>query len=325
MADDADPAWLKQVAAGTGAFRDPTDLIKAQRAQPLTAQDRSLYVRFDWNDDGDVPGLTGLLDAAALLVPPAETDVRHDLWHHDLAQQRAVRGDAVHPGPDGGPQIALAVQPDPIGTTRGDHIEHAATFGPPRGHVENPDMLVVDAKHSPGIGDTKQAFIRAEAQAIAAHEIGQHRLKPAIGVVPVDVARQILRGAVAVIRRHDPEMRIAESDRAIRFDHDTIGRVERFALIAVSQRRDAAIPFGRRDPAAAKLATDQPALKVAGATVGKVRRCAIGRQADIRRPAHDLAVRDVGKQQAIRIAHTDRSFGPVKPAGQLFQRRVEQA
>ena len=60
------PEWLDAVAAGVQRHRDLTALVKQQRALPLTAQDRSLYVRFGWNDDGEVPGLTGLLNAAAL-------------------------------------------------------------------------------------------------------------------------------------------------------------------------------------------------------------------------------------------------------------------
>ena len=66
-ADNHDPDWLKQVANATQAFRDLTALITTQRRAPLTPQDRSLYVRFGWNDDGAVPGLTGLQDAAALM------------------------------------------------------------------------------------------------------------------------------------------------------------------------------------------------------------------------------------------------------------------
>lgn len=65
--EDTDPDWLKQVATGTSAFRDLTTLIKTQRSKPLTPHDRSLYVRFGWNDDGAVPGLTGLQNAAALM------------------------------------------------------------------------------------------------------------------------------------------------------------------------------------------------------------------------------------------------------------------
>jgi hypothetical protein len=65
--DDAAPDWLNRVAADAQALRDLTETARAQRALPLTRHDRSLYARFGWNDDGDVPGLTGLLDAAALL------------------------------------------------------------------------------------------------------------------------------------------------------------------------------------------------------------------------------------------------------------------
>ena len=66
-ADDAAPDWLNQVAEGTQWLRDVSALAKTQRALPLTPHDRSIYARFGWNDDGEIPGLTGLLDAAALL------------------------------------------------------------------------------------------------------------------------------------------------------------------------------------------------------------------------------------------------------------------
>ena len=58
--------WLQDVARETRAHRDLATLATISRAAPLTALDRSLYLRFGWNDDGTVPGLTGLLDAAAL-------------------------------------------------------------------------------------------------------------------------------------------------------------------------------------------------------------------------------------------------------------------
>lgn len=66
-ADALSAPWLQQVARGTEAFRDLTALANARRAAPLTALDRSLYLRFGWNDDAQIPGLTGLMDAAALL------------------------------------------------------------------------------------------------------------------------------------------------------------------------------------------------------------------------------------------------------------------
>ncbi len=62
-----DPAWLQDVAEGTHDFRDLIALARAQRALPLAALDRSIFARFGWNDDGEVPGMTGLMDAAALM------------------------------------------------------------------------------------------------------------------------------------------------------------------------------------------------------------------------------------------------------------------
>lgn len=61
------PPWAIPIIADADRHRDLVTLIQRQRAQPLTAQDRSLYARFGWNDAGDVPGMTGLLHAAALL------------------------------------------------------------------------------------------------------------------------------------------------------------------------------------------------------------------------------------------------------------------
>ena len=65
--DDVAPHWLNQVAADAQVLRNLSSLAKTQRARPLTPHDRSLYARFGWNDDGDIPGMTGLLNAAALL------------------------------------------------------------------------------------------------------------------------------------------------------------------------------------------------------------------------------------------------------------------
>lgn len=61
------PPWAAPIIADAARHRDLVTLVQRQRAQPLTAQDRSLYARFGWNDEGDVPGMTGLLHAAALL------------------------------------------------------------------------------------------------------------------------------------------------------------------------------------------------------------------------------------------------------------------
>jgi hypothetical protein len=61
------PAWAAPIIADADRYRDLVALVQRQRALALTRQDRSLYARFGWNDAGDVPGMTGLLNAAALL------------------------------------------------------------------------------------------------------------------------------------------------------------------------------------------------------------------------------------------------------------------
>ena len=61
------PDWAVPIIADAERHRDLVALVQRQRSQPLTPQDRSLYARFGWNDEGDVSGMTGLLNAAALL------------------------------------------------------------------------------------------------------------------------------------------------------------------------------------------------------------------------------------------------------------------
>ncbi|MEO8244394.1 MAG: hypothetical protein ABI832_19010 [bacterium] len=58
--------WVRPVIEAAAAQRALSALAKAQRRLPMTAHDRSLYVRFGWNDDGAVAGLAGLVDAGAL-------------------------------------------------------------------------------------------------------------------------------------------------------------------------------------------------------------------------------------------------------------------
>lgn len=89
----ADPGWLQEVAEGTHDFRDLIALAKGQRGLALTPLDRAIYARFGWNDDGDVPGLTGLMDAAALLrTRTAWAAVAHLF---DAGAQAAIEGAAA--------------------------------------------------------------------------------------------------------------------------------------------------------------------------------------------------------------------------------------
>lgn len=92
--DEAAPDWLNRVAEDAQAHREFTALVKAQRALPLTALDRSIYVRFGWNDDGEIPGLAGLLDAAALLRTQrawAAVAGQFDVQSQDAIQSAAGR------------------------------------------------------------------------------------------------------------------------------------------------------------------------------------------------------------------------------------------
>ncbi len=87
------PDWLAPVAADLQRHREVTLMIAGQSALPLTAQDRSLYVRFGWNDAGDVPGLTGLSFAAALLrARSAWQTVSH---HFDAVEIEAAAADQI--------------------------------------------------------------------------------------------------------------------------------------------------------------------------------------------------------------------------------------
>ena len=117
-------------------------------------------------------------------------------------------------------------------------------------------------------------------------------------------------------------MGVGEPDRAVRFDHNIIGRVQGLAVKAVGNHRDGSVKFGPGYAACAMFAGQQPALTVAGVAVGIVRRAAEGRQPRAGRPAQDAVVRNVGKQQTVGIAEPDRAFGPVKAGGKLLDRGI---
>lgn len=59
--------WVGPVVQDAAFQRDLSALTRAQRKLPMTAHDRSIYVRFGWNDDGEIAGMAGIVDAAALL------------------------------------------------------------------------------------------------------------------------------------------------------------------------------------------------------------------------------------------------------------------
>jgi hypothetical protein len=80
--------------------------------------------------------------------------------------------------------------------------------------------------------------------------------------------------------------------------------------------------LGAGDPAAAVLAGNQPALAVAGVTVGEVRRFSVDRdRAALFLPFQDAVVRDVAAQQIAPVAEPRRPFGPSQPGRQPLDRR----
>jgi hypothetical protein len=93
------PDWLSGVMTGVEWLAKLRATVQRQRALPLSAQDRSLYARFGWNDAGDVPGMTGLLNAAALLRTQAAWALvagRFDSDAQDEIEAAAGRLDAIH-------------------------------------------------------------------------------------------------------------------------------------------------------------------------------------------------------------------------------------
>jgi len=116
------PDWLKPVAAEADDLRDLASAARMQRALPLTRHDRSLYARFGWNDDGDIPGLSGLLDAAALLRTQrawAAAADRFDAEDRDKIQTAADR-------------IVTAERASALETADAD----ARRYGVPRAEIE---------------------------------------------------------------------------------------------------------------------------------------------------------------------------------------------
>ena len=91
---------------------------------------------------------------------------------------------------------------------------------------------------------------------------------PRSGVTPVDAGK----GQIPLLRRVGAGPRVGEVDAAVGLDDDVVGPVELAALKAVGDDGEAAVELQPGDAAAVVLAGDEPALQVAGQTVGAVGR-----------------------------------------------------
>ena len=115
-------------------------------------------------------------------------------------------------------------------------------------------------------------LVGREGKPVRAADIGRDRRRfSGHAVDAIDVLRQFLLLAPALVIAEEPEGRIGEPDRIVRFHDHVIRRIEPLALVAVDEHRDRAVIFGARHAPSAMLAGDEPSLPVARIAIGEVR------------------------------------------------------
>src|ERR1700761_454046 len=185
-------------------------------------------------------------DEQAVPLLAAEAQVGGGLGQMDLADEVAVRGVAAHTvlagiGPaHAAPDIAIGIRPHAVGKARSEILRENPPAAELRAvYVEDADMGRA-AMGDAGVHHIKPPLIGREGEAVRAHEIiGDHRGLPARGIEAGDVARKFGMGRVAFIGAVDPVTRIGEPDGVVGGHHDIVGRVQRPAIKAIHEHRDA--------------------------------------------------------------------------------------
>ena len=116
------------------------------------------------------------------------------------------------------PQIAIPVEPEPVGKAHRNGMKHiAAAEAVVRPHVKHTNVSFgVFVENHPCVGHIKPVLIGREGEPVGAGKIGQNRLdRTCIRVHPIDLARQLLLRFITFVIRHDPVMRIGEPDRSV--------------------------------------------------------------------------------------------------------------
>src|ERR1700738_1371015 len=128
--------------------------------------------------------------------------------------------------------------------------------------VECPDMSAAR------IIDVEHRFIGRKGEAVGQDKVAdQEAYRAEIGSDTIDAGK----GQVPLLGGGGTAPRVGEVDAAVGLDHDVVGPVELSPLKAVCDDGDAAVELLPGDPTAVVLASDQPALEVAGQSVGPVR------------------------------------------------------
>src|ERR1700710_474297 len=110
--------------------------------------------------------------------------------------------------------------------------------------------------------------------------------------------------------------RIGEPDRTVRFHHEVVRRIKRFAVVGIEEDGHAAVILGTRD-AAAMLARNEASLPIARIAVGVVG--GFAEYADHARfllPFQHLVVRDIAPEKVAAVAKPYGAFGPPVARGQ---------
>src|SRR5215470_7875227 len=247
-------------------------------------------------------------DEQVVAFGAAEGEVGDHLRKVQLAEQGAVRVEAVDPIVGGGPDPAGVVEPDAVEGSRvagGEYPptgQHAVA-----GHVEEPDVLLAS------VDDVELAFVGREGEPVGAQEsIGGDVDFAGLRRDAVDVAGTDLAGCpVPLVVAIDAVAGIGEPDRAVGPLHDVVRAVEALAVIVAGQHGDRAIGLGAGNLPIPLLAADQASLPVHGVTVGVPgRRPEFPDHASELVEPQDAVVGDVAEDEIAAGREVGRTLGP---------------
>ena len=194
----------------------------------------------------------------------AEGEVGHDLGDVQLADQGAVRVEAVQSVVRRGPHAPAAVEPEPVersGVAVGEDVtpgERAVVVD-----VESPDVPAA------AVADVELLLVTAEGEAVGPFEVvgdDVHltRRVDAVHVACADLALRQMPLVVAV----DAIAGIGEPDRPVGTLDDVVGAVEPPAVVVRRHDGDTAVVLGADDSAVPVLTRHHTSGPVEGSAVG---------------------------------------------------------
>ena len=115
--------------------------------------------------------------------------------------------------------------------------------------------LRIGVVHPTGVGHIQPLLVGTERNAVRTREVRCHGIQTfERWVRSIYIARQLFGRSVPFVIARDPVMGIGEPDRAVRLDHDVVGRIQPLSLEAVRDDGHRSVVLRSRDPPLALLA-----------------------------------------------------------------------